>query len=40
MLKRFIVLALALIAFAAPLVTSVGVASADYSMPDQPEEAP
>jgi hypothetical protein len=40
MLKRFIVLALAVMAFAAPVLTSVGVASADYTMPDQPEQAP
>jgi hypothetical protein len=39
-MKRLIVLALALMAFAAPLVASVHVASADYTEPSQPEEAP
>jgi hypothetical protein len=39
-MKRLIVLALALMAFAAPLMASVHVASADYTEPTQPEEAP
>jgi hypothetical protein len=39
-MKRLIVLALALMAFAAPLVASVHIASADYTEPSQPEEAP
>jgi hypothetical protein len=39
-MKRLIVLALALMAFAAPLMASVHVASADYTEPNQPEEAP
>jgi len=39
-MKRLIVLALALMAFAAPLVASIHVASADYTEPSQPEEAP
>jgi len=39
-MKRLVVLALALMAFAAPLVASVHIASADYTEPSQPEEAP
>jgi hypothetical protein len=39
-MKRLIVLALALMAFAAPLMASVHVASADYTEPTQPEQAP
>jgi hypothetical protein len=39
-MKRLIVLALALMAFAAPLMASIHVASADYSEPTQPEQAP
>jgi len=39
-MKRLIVLALALMAFAAPLMSSVHVASADYTEPTQPEQAP
>ena len=39
-MKRLIVLALAVMAFAAPLVASVHIASADYTEPSQPEEAP
>lgn len=39
-MKRFIILALALMAFVAPLATSFGVASASYSDPNQDEQAP
>jgi hypothetical protein len=39
-MKRLIVLALAAMAFLAPLATSVGIAHADYTEPTQPEEAP
>ena len=39
-MKRFIILALALMAFVAPLATSYGVASADYGDNQKNEQAP
>jgi hypothetical protein len=39
-MKRFIILALALMAFVAPLATSFGVASADYTDDQQDVQAP
>ena len=39
-MKRFIILALALMAFVAPLATSVGVANAGYGDNQTGEQAP
>jgi hypothetical protein len=39
-MKRFMILALALMAFVAPLATSFGVASASYSDDQKNEQAP
>jgi len=39
-MKRFIILALALMAFVTPIATSYGVAFADYTDNQSPEQAP
>ena len=39
-MKRFIILALAFMAFVAPLATSYGVASASYADDQKDEQAP